>query len=155
MNKKVKTYILLTVVLGIWGTIGYQLYAKLNPTEEPIVTSNDTVSFAPKEDITKDTFAIQSDHYDPFLNTPYQKNRASSQRKRNTHTKATITFPNILYRGTISKQNSADNIYILEINGTQQLFKVRKQIDGVTLMKGTKKSVVVSYKGQRKEITIQ
>jgi len=155
MQKKVKTYILLAIVLGVWGIIGYQVYAKLNPTEEPITTSNAIVSFKPKQDIIKDTFSISKDHYDPFLNKPYQKNREASATRNTTKTKGTVVFPKVIYKGAISKQKSTSNIYILEINGIQQLFKVRKQIDGITLLKGTKKSVVISFKGQRKEIPVQ
>ncbi len=155
MGKKGKTYILLAVVLGIWGTIGYQVYSKMNPEEEPITTSNTIVSFSPKQDIKKDTFSISADHYDPFLNTPYQKNRTASKTRRSTKPKETIVFPAVTFKGAISKQKSKENIYILEINGTQQLFKVGKEIDHVKLIKGSKKLVVISYKGQRKEIGIQ
>lgn len=155
MGKKGKTYILLTVVLGIWGTIGYQVYSKMNPDEEPITTSNTVVSFSPKQAIQKDTFSINADHYDPFLNKPYQKKTANSKTRKSIKPKEAIVFPKMAFKGAISKQKSSNNIYILEINGTQQLFKVGKEIDHVKLIKGTKKSVIISYKGQRKEIGIQ
>ncbi|WP_430412796.1 hypothetical protein [Kordia sp.] len=155
MNKKVKTYILLGIVLGIWGTIGYQVYTKLNPDEELITTSNGMVSFTPKQHIVKDTFSISPAHHDPFLNKPYQKRRGATTGKKTTKNNKTIVFPKVVYKGVISKQKSSNNIYIIEVNGTQQLFKVGKEIDSIRLVKGTKKSVLISYKGKRKEVTIQ
>lgn len=155
MNKKVKTYFLLTIVIGIWGTIGYKIYDAVNSSEEPITTSSTIVSFTPKENIEKDTFHINNDHYDPFLKKPYQKKQASSKTRKSIKPDKSIVFPTIVYRGAISKTKSTDNIYILEVNGRQQLFRVRKQIEDITLLKGTKKSVKISYKGIQKEIPIQ
>jgi len=53
-----------------------------------------------------------------------------------------------------TKQKSASNIYIIEVNGTQQLFKVGKQFNDVKLIKGNKKSVLISFKGKRKTILV-
>jgi hypothetical protein len=155
MNKKGKTYILLAIVLGIWGTIGYQVYAKFNPDEQPVVASNTKVTFSPKQAIVKDTFSINTTHRDPFLGTVYQKNQVSSHRKSTKKSSEAIVFPSVLYKGAISKQQSSQNIYILEINGIQQLFKIGKEIDHVKLLKGSKKSVLISFKGVTKQIAVQ
>jgi len=81
MNKKGKTYLLIAVVLGIWGTIGYQVYSKLSPDETPILATNSSISFSPKQEITKDTFSISATHRDPFLGKPYQKKNTSSGKR--------------------------------------------------------------------------
>lgn len=152
MNKKTKTYLLLTVVLGIWGTIGYQIYSKLSPDEMPVVVTNSNVSFSPKQVITKDTFSISSAHRDPFLGKPYQKKKTSGGKKMVRKKIDSFIFPQIVYKGAISKQQSKSNIYIIEVNGMQQLFKVGKEFNDVKLIKGTKKSVIISFKGKRKTI---
>lgn len=154
MNKKGKTYLLLVVVLGIWGTIGYQVYSKLNPDEMPVVATNSSVSFSPKQEMTKDTFSISTSHRDPFLGTAYQAKQNSTQTSAVKKSKDTIVFPPLSYKGVISKQQSSQNIFIIEISGTQQLFKVGKQVDDITLIKGDKKSVLVSFKGKRKTIPV-
>lgn len=154
MAKKGKTYLLLTVVLGIWGTIGYQIYSKMRPDESPIIAVNSSVSFSPKQEIIKDTFSISSSHRDPFLGTAYQKKRKSNKTTYVKKSKDTIVFPKITYKGVISKQQSSQNIYIIEINNSQQLFKVGKQFNDVTLIKGDKKSVLVSFKGKRKTVSV-
>ena len=154
MSKKGKTYLLLTVVLGIWGMIGYQVYSKFNTEQIPIVAENSTVSFSPKQGIIKDTFSISSAHRDPFLGTVYQKKGKSNKSTYVKKSKDTIVFPQITYKGVISKQQSASNIYIIDVNGAQELFKVGKQFNDVKLIKGDKKSVVISYKGKRKTISV-
>ncbi len=154
MKKKGKTYILLTVVLGIWGAIGYQIFSKLSPDNSPMVATNSDISFTPKQTIEKDTFSINAEHRDPFLGKPYQLKQVSNRKKRVLKKKDPIVFPAITYRGVISKQNSAQNIYIIDIRGTQQLFKIGKTIHEVKLLKGNKKSITISFKGERKTILV-
>ncbi|WP_298507520.1 hypothetical protein [uncultured Kordia sp.] len=155
MKKKRKTYILLTVVLGIWGTIGYQIFSKLSPDDSPALASNTDIRFTPKQTIEKDTFRINTEHRDPFLGKPYQQKRTSSTgRKASTIKKDPVVFPPIAYKGVISKQQSSENIYIIDISGTQQLFKLGKTIQEVKLLKGDKKSITISFKGKRKTISV-
>ncbi|MEM6685019.1 MAG: hypothetical protein AAF617_04405 [Bacteroidota bacterium] len=153
ITKKGKTYLLLTIVLGIWGAIGYQIYSKFSPEETPVLAANSNVHFSPKQTIERDTFRINTQHRDPFLGTPYQPKQAHVKRTA-TPKKEPIVFPSIAYRGVISKQQSIQNIYIMDINGTQQLFKVGKEIQYVKLLKGNKKSVTIVYKGQRQTIAV-
>jgi type II secretory pathway component PulC len=154
MSKKGKTYILLAVVLGIWGTIGYQIFIKFSPVETSIVATNSDVNFTPKKVIEEDTFSINSEHRDPFLGKPYRQKQVSKTKKSTTAKKDSIVFPSIAYKGVISKQQSSQNIYIISINGQQQLFKVGKTIQDLKLLKGNKKSVIVSFKGKRKTIDV-
>ncbi|MEM6719234.1 MAG: hypothetical protein AAF611_07980 [Bacteroidota bacterium] len=155
ITKKSKTYILLTVVLAIWGTVGYQIFAKLGSDDAPLVAVNTDVNFTPKQTIEKDTFSINTKHRDPFLGKPYQQKGASKVKRRVSKVaKSTINFPPIAYKGVISKQQSAQNIYIVDINGTQQLFKTGKIIQEVKLLKGNKKSITVAFKGVQKTISV-
>lgn len=154
MSKKGKTYLLVVVVLGIWGAIGYQIYSKLSPDELPVMATNSSISFSPKQEIAKDTFSISAAHHDPFMGTAYQKKNASNGKRITSNKKDSIIFPQIAYKGVISKQQSASNIYIIEVSGTQQLFKVGKQFNDVKLIKGDKKSVMISFKGKRKTISV-
>lgn len=154
MIKKKKTYLLLIVVLGIWGTIGYQIFSKLNPEDAPVVAMSSNISFSPKQTTKKDTFSIHTKHRDPFLGKPYQSNQQKRVRSISKTKKDTVVFPPITYKGVISKQESAQNIYIIEVSGIQQLYKVGKTITDVKLIKGTKKSITISFKGKRKTIPI-
>ena len=153
ITKKGKTYLLLTLVLGIWGTIVYQIYSKFSSDDTPVMAVNSNVYFSPKKTIKKDTFSIHAEHRDPFLGKPYRQKQASKI-KRTTGKKEAIIFPAIAYKGLISKQQSMQNIYIIDISGTQKLFKIGKAIQEVKLLKGNKKSITVQYKGKRKTIAV-
>jgi len=154
ISKKGKTYVLLLVVLGIWGAIGYQIFSKLSPDTTPIIAENSNITFSPKQTIERDTFNIHNEHRDPFLGKPYYKKQASPTRKVRSKKKDSVVFPQMTYQGVISKQQSAQNIYIVGINGTQQLFKVGKTIEDIKLLKGSKKSITIAYKGKRKTIAV-
>ncbi|WP_046744106.1 hypothetical protein [Kordia zhangzhouensis] len=155
MTKKGKTYLLLTIVLGIWGAIGYQIFSKLNPDDTPALAVNSEVNFSPKQTIEKDTFSINSEHRDPFLGKPYLQKKTSKIKHVSSSKKVSVVFPSIVYKGVISKSdNSSQDIYIIAINGTQQLFKVGKTIDEIKLLKGSKKSISIQYKGAQKTILV-
>ena len=98
MKKKGKTYILLIVVFGIWGAIGYQIFSKLSPDDSPMIATNSDISFTPKQAIEKDTFSINSEHRDPFLGKPYQLKQTSTTKKRVLKKKDPIVFPPIVLR---------------------------------------------------------
>ena len=154
ISKKGKTYALLVIVLGIWGTIGYQVYSKLNPKETSIIAASTDITFSPTQHIEKDTFQINSQHRDPFLEKPFQARNQNSVNKARSTKKDSIVFPALAYKGVISKKQSSQNIYIIEVSGIQQLFKVGKTIDKVRLISGNKKSVTITYQGKRKTISI-
>ena len=154
MTKKGKTYILLTAVLGIRGTIGYQFFSKISSDQVPIIVTDSNVNFTPKQTIVQDTFRINTEHRDPFLGKPYQQKKEATIRRVSTFKKDSIVFPQIAYKGVISKQKSSQNIYIIDIKGTQQLFKTGKTIQEVKLLKGNKKSITISFKGKRKIISV-
>jgi hypothetical protein len=154
MSKKGKTYILLVIVFGIWGTVGYQIFSKMSPEDTPILTENTTINFSPKTILKKDSFSINLKHRDPFLGKPYQKENSTKRRMTKVSKKEAIVFPSILYRGMISKQKSVANIYMVEINGTTKLFKIGSTIENIKLLKGSKKSISLSFKGERKTVSI-
>ncbi|AXG69208.1 hypothetical protein KORDIASMS9_01428 [Kordia sp. SMS9] len=154
ITKKGKTYMLLVVVLGIWGVIGYQIFSKMNADESPVIAANSNVTFSPKQTIEKDTFRIHTKHRDPFLGKPYREKQTSNTTRKVSIKKDSVVFPPIVYKGVISKPKSAQNIYIVSIQGTQQLFKTGKTIQDIELLTGTKKSITIRYKGKRKTIAV-
>jgi len=154
MTKKGKTYLLLTIVLGIWGAIGYQIFSKMNADDAPIIAANSNVTFSPEQAIEKDTFSINTKHRDPFLGKPFQQKQTATNHRRVSKKRDSVVFPPIVYKGVISKPQSSQNIYIIAIQGTQQLFKVGKTISDVKLLKGNKKSITIRYKEKLKTISV-
>ena len=69
MKKNNKTYLLLAVVIGIWGFIGFRLLNVVNPSpiENTAFVSNET--YVPKQLKARDTFSLALNYRDPFLGT--------------------------------------------------------------------------------------
>lgn len=151
MKSKRNTYLLIGLVLIIWGLVIYQLFGG-NDADNSLMVQNEVTSFQPKEVQARDTFSISTFDRDPFLGT--FKTRAPVKR-RHIKPPEIINWPNIVYKGTISNSSNAGSIYIVEINGMQHLLKKGAMENEVKLLKGTAKQITVSYQKQKKKIVIQ
>lgn len=147
MKNKTKTYILLTLVLGIWGVIGYRILSVANPTLPDIAQQNGDVNFKPKTRIENDTFSIKTVNRDPFLGTLLIKKKSKPRR---TKPKEPFIWKPVIYHGIISNQNSKTKVYIVSIDNQQHLMKLGQVVNEVKLIRGNKNSIIVSYKGDRK-----
>ncbi|WP_430909521.1 hypothetical protein [Maribacter sp. 2-571] len=150
MKKNVKTYVLLAVVLAIWGTIAYRILA---PTATGTTQETDTasVSFKPLAVQKKDTFSIIADYRDPFLGTVPKKPKKNTKR---TVKPATPALPEIVinYTGLITDSSTEQNIFFVTINGKQHLMNLQQEIDKVRLLSGTASSIKVRYHNKTKTI---
>lgn len=155
MKNNTKTYLLIVTVLGIWGTIGYQIISGLSLNEPEVVQNNLDIAFSPKTNAVVDTFSIQTVNRAPFLGTLTRKAsgiKTRSTRKQNA--KDTTWLP-IVYNGLVKRQNSTQSVFVVNINGSQHLIKKGQTVNDVTLIRGSEKEVLVRYKNKRKIIFIQ
>ena len=150
MKNKTKTYILLTLVLGIWGVIGYKILSAANPTSPDMVQQRVDVSFNPKAKIETDTFSIQTVNRDPFLGTLLVKKKSTPKKIK---PKTPLIWKPIIYHGIISNQNNKAKVFIISIENQQHLIKVGQTINEIKLVRGNNNSVLLSYKGEKKTIS--
>lgn len=150
MKNKTKTYTLLALVLGIWGIIGYRIVSTINPSTPDMVQQGFEVAFKPKATIEADTFSIQIVNRDPFLGTLLIKKKPKKTYKKPAQPK--VVWLPVLYHGSISKQNTKTKVFIVSINGQQNLMKIGQTIHEVKLIKGNSHNVTVTYKRARKTI---
>ena len=151
MKSKTKTYVLLVAVIAIWGIIGFKIVSTINPEAPEVNRQNDMIAFTPKKEVLMDTFSIQLVERDPFLGTLLVDKQKNSKPKFSMPTD-TLTWIPIIYHGTVSKRDSKERIFVISIDGQQQVMKVGQELKGVRLIRVTDKEVVVSYKGARKTI---
>lgn len=144
---------LLVVVLGIWGVIGYKIWSGLNPEIPEVKQQDIAVSFNPKTNKVIDTFSVQTFSKDPFLGTLSlkQKNR-SSIAKSSTKIKSSVIWVPVLYHGAIAKQNSKEKVFVISVEGQQYVLKIGQEIKGVKLIRANSKEIIVSYKGVKQTI---
>lgn len=145
MKKKTKTYLLLMVVLIVWGIIGYQIFSRLNPSVEQTVLQ--PVKKYTSEKVSEQHFySLQEEYRDPFLGGFPQKKKINT--KKVLKTAPTVQFPNIVYNGMITGNKSTT--FILTINGQQEILKLRETKHQVKLISANKERALVKFQGTQK-----
>lgn len=153
MKKNRKTYLLLTVVAGIWGIIAFKVLGAVNPSSNALgpVASNEI--FVPKQVKERDTFSILANYRDPFLGTvqaPKKVQKASVKKAA----KPVLPTKNIQYSGIITDKDSKQKIFFISIDGQQQMMSINDTFQEVKLVSGTENTVKVRYDGSTKTIAL-
>lgn len=153
MKKNNKTYVLLALVIGVWGIIGYKFFSAVNPaTPKDIVQVTSDKIFIPQELKERTVFSIAANYRDPFLGTA---NALKTVRKASPKkVKKQLPKKSIQYTGFIGDTNSNENIFFVTVNGQQQMMSVNETFQDVKLIRGTKSSVKVKYGGTSQTIQL-
>ncbi|GAA4276407.1 hypothetical protein [Aquimarina mytili] len=146
-------YILLPVVAFVWGAIIFQVVGAFSD-EDPVFEKGAEVNIAPLEEKERDTFSIGFIERDPFLGTLYKPKKKVVVKPKSITKKPPLVWPSIIYKGVVSDHGNANAIYLIGINGTDQLMQLKQTISEVTLMRGGSNTVRVKYKGKIKEFKI-
>jgi len=152
MKNKKNIYILLPAVILVWGLLAYKIFFAVKSTND--VVEQLTVSkFKPKVVEETATFTISANYRDPFLGTMEQKEVPKKRATGVTKKKSVTPFPTIRYNGVISSQDKKQ-VFLITINGEQFFFSKRATHKEVKLLKGSKKEVVLQFKGQLRTVAI-
>lgn len=156
MKTKKSIYVLLPLVLFIWGTIIYKFFSYTS--ESTLVIQNEEVSIKPLQIKKKDTFTIKMNSRDPFTGelvdeTAYKPshtvNNASPKEKEE------LIWPVIKYKGIVSDVKDKDRIYMLIIEGRTFLMRKGQKENNIILKGGDKDMVYLKYKDDSKVVFIQ
>lgn len=151
MKTRKKTYLLLILVIAVWGTIAFKIVSALN-SDLPIVEQHTYVANIDyKVETQLDTFSIKPVNRDPFLGIMLiNETKKNSPKKRKL-----IQWKPITYQGTIKQEKTKQQIFFVTINDAQHLLKKGQTKDSITLTYGNAKSVTMSYKNQLKTFTLK
>lgn len=157
MKNKKNTYILLLIVLTIWGLVIYRFFS-FGVNE--IQVENTSRNFRIKPLIIKeqDTFTINVNYRDPFLGKmylPVAKARISSKKATNNKPKDVLLWPTVIYKGIVSDNNNRKKIFMVIINGQRYLMIEKDTEQEVTLTGGSREFITVKYKGKTDKILLQ
>lgn len=153
-NKKV-TYFLLVLSVGLWGFIGWKVYAAFNFTqpEIPTVKKEPTI-------VSEDSVALLLNYRDPFLGKYSQtillKDTLPKRRKSMTVSvapKQAPTLPNVQFKGVINVGKKS--MAIVQKSGKVITLKVGEEVDGFKLTKIDDSKIILSKERKRYEIPIQ
>jgi len=154
MTKNTKTYLLLGVVLFVWGTIGYKFISTLSP--ESIVDNEEIrPNFKPKPLQERDTFSILANYRDPFLGTFPPQKKQDIKNVSSRDPKKKVPEISIDYTGLITDSATRQKIFFVAINGQHYLMKLNDKIQEVHLISGNADAIRIRYLNTAQTIALQ
>lgn len=155
MKNKKTIYILLPVVLCIWGLVIYQFFS-FSGTDVPVAASSKQYNIKPVTVPKRDTFAINVNYRDPFLGKMYLPNKKTVTKKSRVQKPvAPIVWPHITYKGIVSDNQNKTKVFVVVIKGQTYFMKEKDTEAEVTLKNGNREFIEVTYKGEKNKIVIQ
>ncbi len=156
MKKKVTTYVLLTLCIVIWGTIGWKVYSALQDDTPVPVRAAKVAAVPPKE-----TPSLLLNYRDPFLGGyPQQKVKTEKaspepvvERREYAEPPQTEVVPDFQYKGIIrfGKMTQA----IINRNGESLMLKANEKVGEFNVVQITEAKLVVSRKNKKYELSVQ
>lgn len=161
MKNKKTIYVLLPIVLLIWGAVMYQFFYFSTAEELQTTTSNEFI-LKPIDIKERDTVVINVKYRDPFLGKMYaEKGNETIAKKKTTKFKKApkivepIVWPTIVYKGIVSDTKEKNKVFMLIINGQTFLMRKGETENEIFLKEGDRESVYVKYKGNLNLILLQ
>jgi hypothetical protein len=152
MKNKKSIYILLPVVLLIWGVVLYQFFSFSVP-DEVVESASKEFTIKPFKIKERASFSINVNYRDPFLGSAYnpekntKDNPHRNQKKKAPKPEETIVWPVIQYKGMLSDPKEKKKRFMLVISGKNYFMKAGDTQDEIFLKDGDKESIYVRYKG--------
>ena len=153
---------MLPIIILVWGLVFYQLFSYF--FSSPTYAREETKIDINIDAIQVDTFSIVADYRDPFLGKKATSNRVASTYVNRINKTNRISpqppkstnkpWPIIKYKGMIKNNNSEKRVGIVNINGKERLVKEGDILNDLKVVSIAKKSIIVSFQKEQKEITI-
>ena len=160
MANKRNTYILLPIVLIVWGLIAYKIYRQITPKAQRITHKSGNYSYHPKTNTSTFTYTLHTAYRDPFLGILPKKHKKITQKKNvKPAVKKPIikhSFPKLTYKGLVNpKAAKRESIFMIEINGKSELFKIGQSLSGVKLLNGNNNEVQLQFQDSIQKVLLK
>lgn len=153
--KNKKNIFLLVAVLVIWGLLIYKFVDSISPESNNLAVFSKP-TFKPPVVKSKDTFSIQPISRDPFLGTILSTSKSSNvTSKVKKQPTDQVAWPSIEYHGLVADVSSKNRVFIIKINGNQQLLSNGSNFEELKIIRGDAKKVMIRFNGTIKEFTLQ
>lgn len=138
MKSKTTLWILIPAVLGIWGAIGWQVYAAMKGDDDNVGAVHGSPFTVPGSPTAiPDTFSLLLDYPDPFAAQNAKPKVNVKAQSQTTQPKATAPvpeqtqWPNIVYSGLVKQPSSGKMLGFLSVNGVSYFVKEGDEVGGV------------------------
>lgn len=161
MKNKRLLYILIPLVLLIWGIIFYKIFTQINHgNDKPFF--NQGLKNSSVTNNVKDTFTIKANYRDPFL-TGHQKSTFGSEDdgqmmfstagfSKKKEPKTDIVIPDLHYFGLIANTSKKQRIGLFRLNNKDALLKEGEVIEEFKIVRLFNDSVKITFKKIKKTI---
>jgi hypothetical protein len=155
--KKTKTYILLAVVITIWGFLLFKIYEAFFGEKDQVVYQQN--QNRKKLDIKnkKETLQIEYPNRDPFLGIIYKpvpKDESKFKSKPRKKINYDSIFNTITYKGFIKSKQDSSYLYIINYKQRSLVLKPKDKFEEVIFLSGDAEEIQVKYKSVTKTIKI-
>lgn len=152
-----KNHLLMLAVVVIWAMIGYQLFSFINQSD----SSDDTHMYTSRhqmDSVEVKKFELLANYRDPFMakknNVRHQPIRGAEIRNPATYTSSStktsfVQRPDMKYSGMIENNKLKTKIALLTKQNKSLMLKEGDKIDGFTIDKIWRDSVMIKYEQQR------
>lgn len=162
MKNKKLLYILIPIVLLVWGVIIYRIFNVVNGSGSNEVRKSSFVENTVNENLI-DTFSIHPNYRDPFISkrakkTTFENKITSTIIKPDLIKKVTNTvplsnkWPSIVYNGLIKNEKSNKQLALVQINGQSNILQLGNVAEGVELTKIFRDSIEVKFNSEKRFI---
>src|SRR5690606_14483592 len=153
MKRNKKTYLLLALVLSIWGILGFRILRTLGPDPGPGDTAQEPAKFTWPKGKDRDTFHILADYRDPFLGTVPTVSPVKNSGARPTPPKKEPIPIDIRYTGFVKEKTTGRKIFFVQIDGEQRMLSKNESFKEAKLLSGNEGMIKVRVKGKNLDIT--
>lgn len=158
MKNKKLLYILIPLVLLVWGAIIYRIFNVVKVSDSNEVQRSTFYGNESNQNQI-DTFSIQPNYRDPFLGGRAKKSILSENKGSNVVanpivvkkiTPSSTIWPNLIYGGLIKNQKSNKELALVQINGQANIMKIGDVQGEIELTKIFRDSIEVKFRGERR-----
>jgi hypothetical protein len=151
-----KTILLVVLVSGIWGTIGFKIFRQMD--------DDGPVTRAVPRHLVRDTVVEERLHLslaydDPFLKTPPKKvalppsvKKVQIQKPKPAPPVVTVNWERVKYMGNVYNGTRGKLLATVKLDNVEYLLKEGQAFEGFTLLKIHRDSVMIGYEKSKKYI---
>ena len=153
MQNKKLLYILVPVVVMVWGVIIFKVIDAVSDDEIPVLNRQTEVVTTKRPDVS---YELALNYPDPFLG----RSRRSVSKKATVKKKAPartrkkkeppkVQAPDMRYNGRIENRESSDERHLISLNGSAHIISLGEVVEGVKLEKVFADSVLFRWNNEK------
>lgn len=157
-KSKTFTYLLLTVVMALWGVVFYRIYKSFFAEKNVAMVAENPLPLKKIREESETGFVLKANYQDPFLGRFFAARAsqigAGSAAARKPKPAAPvkkeevkIDWSFIGYYGLIKNQHSNKQVALVSVQGKEYMVEEGDVVNDVSFIKYYKDSVKVSYQG--------